>query len=97
MTKAYCYLLRCCDSTLYVGSTKNLSVRVKEHQDGEGANYTKRRLPVELVYWEVFDRIDFAFDREHQIKKWSHGKKEALIEKEHKRLHELSKKKFKRN
>ena len=97
MAKAYCYILRCCDSTLYVGSKKNLEVRLKEHEEGEGANYTKRRLPVDLVYWEEFDRNDFAFDREHQIKKWSHQKKEALIQKEFDRLQELSKKKFNSN
>lgn len=69
---------------------------VKQHQDGEGANYTKRRLPVDLVYYEKYDRIDEAFYREHQIKKWSHKKKNALVESQYLRLSELSKKYFKK-
>nr|MBA3986226.1 GIY-YIG nuclease family protein [Flavobacteriales bacterium] len=42
----YMYILECFDMTYYVGSTKNLEKRVEEHQNGEGANYTKRRLPL---------------------------------------------------
>ena len=47
-----------------------------------------------LVYLEFNNRIDFAFDREKQIQKWSHSKKQALIESEDNRLAELSKKIF---
>lgn len=45
-----------------------------------GANHTKKRLPVELKYFEKYDRIDFAFYREKQVQGWSRAKKEALIE-----------------
>ena len=51
-----------------------------EHQSGNGANFTKSRLPVELVYYEEYERIDEAFFREKQIQRWSHEKKKALIE-----------------
>jgi len=78
--KGFVYILKCSDKTYYTGSTKDLDVRLKAHQAGFGANYTKRRLPVELVYFEEFDRIDQAFKREKQIQKWSHAKKRALIE-----------------
>ena len=46
--------------------------------NGEGAIYTKNRLPVELFYFEEFDRIDDAFKREKQIQNWSQAKKKAL-------------------
>jgi len=48
------YILRCSDGSLYIGHTKNLGVRVKEHNDGRGAAYTFKRRPVSLVYSETF-------------------------------------------
>ncbi len=60
-------------------STNNLERRLTEHQNGEGANFTKKHLPVELVYFEEFQRIDEAFYREKQVQGWSRKKKEALI------------------
>lgn len=50
-----------------------------QHQAGEGSNHTKRRLPVKLLYYEEYSRIDEAFYREKQIQRWSRMKKEALI------------------
>lgn len=88
---AYMYILLCSNNTYYTGSTKNLERRLTEHQAGEGANYTRKHAPVELVYYETFDRIDYAFMREHQIKKWSQKKKKALIEGKLEELHELAK------
>src|SRR4051794_35481938 len=81
MKKAYMYILRCSDGTYYTGSTKDLIGRFQLHQVGGGSNYTKKRLPVELVYYEEFDRIEEAFVREKQIQNWSQAKKQALIEK----------------
>jgi putative endonuclease len=43
--------------------------------NGLGSNYTKRRLPVKLVYYEEFDHIGEAYRREKQIQKWSRKKK----------------------
>ena len=73
------YLLHCANNTYYTGSTKDLERRLAQHQNAEGANYTKKHAPVELVYYETYSRIDHAFEREHQVKKWSRAKKEALI------------------
>ncbi|HHD81681.1 MAG TPA: GIY-YIG nuclease family protein [Campylobacterales bacterium] len=56
--KAYTYILKCSDNSYYTGSTKDLEKRLWQHQNGEGANHTKKRLPVELVYAEAYDRID---------------------------------------
>lgn len=75
----YMYILKCSNNTNYTGSTKDLERRLEQHQTGQGANYTKKHLPVELVYFEKFDRIDFAFYREKQVQNWSKKKKEALI------------------
>ena len=73
------YILKCADGSYYTGSTKNLELRYKQHQLGEGANHTKKRLPVKLVYYEEYARIDDAFYREKQVQGWSRNKKEALI------------------
>lgn len=84
------YILKCSDSTYYTGSTKNLERRLIQHQNGEGANYTKKRLPVELVYFEEYNRIDEAFYREKQVQGWSRNKKEAIINKYYEKLNPLS-------
>lgn len=73
------YILLCSDGSYYTGSTNDLELRMKQHQAGEGANHTKNRLPVELIYFEEFQRIDKAFYREKQVQGWSRKKKEALI------------------
>lgn len=86
----YCYILECADGSYYTGSTKYLEKRLQQHQNGAGANHTKKRLPVKLVYVELFDRIDKAFYREKQIQGWSRAKKEALINGEFNTLPELS-------
>ncbi len=84
------YILECNDGTYYVGSTNNLELRLTQHQNGKGANHTKKRLPVKLVYYEEFQRIDFAFYREKQVQGWSRKKKEALIRGMSEKLNKLS-------
>jgi putative endonuclease len=74
------YIIECSDQSYYTGSTKDLMRRLWQHENNDGANYVLKRLPFKLVYFEKFDRIDHAFQREHQIKKWSRAKKEALID-----------------
>ena len=90
------YILLCKDSSYYTGSTKKLDVRFQQHQLAEGSNYTKKQLPVELVYYEEYDRIDLAFYREKQIQGWSRKKKEALISGESYLLPQLAKKIFRK-
>ncbi len=74
------YILLCVDGSYYTGSTIDLERRLAQHQIGEGANHTKKRLPVSLLYYEEYQRIDDAFYREKQVQGWSRKKKEALIE-----------------
>ena len=64
---AFVYILKCSDNSYYVGSTINLTQRIEEHNNGIGANYTKKRLPVALVYFEEFQRIETATERERKI------------------------------
>ena len=89
--KAYMYILRCSDGSFYTGSTNNLERRLEEHNSGEGSNYTNKRLPVKLVYYEEFQRIDEAFYKEKQVQGWSRSKKEALIKGDFDSLPHLSK------
>lgn len=64
----YVYILECSDKTLYTGYTNNLDNRIKAHNEGKGAKYTKSRLPVKLVYSESFDDKKEAMSREWFIK-----------------------------
>jgi putative endonuclease len=73
------YILKCADGSYYTGSTTDLERRLAQHQCGESANHTKNRLPVKLIYYEKFPRIDQAFYREKQVQGWCRKKKEALI------------------
>lgn len=88
--KGYMYILLCSNGNYYTGSTNDLERRLIDHKNGEGANFTRKHLPVELVYYEEFDRIDDAFYREKQIQGWSRKKKEALINGEFNKLRTLS-------
>jgi len=76
----FVYLLECADGSTYVGSTTNLERRLEQHRRGEGAAYTRRRLPVRLVYSQEFARIDEAYAMEKRVQGWSRAKRRALIE-----------------
>ena len=75
----YCYILKCHDETYYTGWTNDLEKRLKAHQQGKGAKYTKGRTPVQLVYYEEFSTKEEAMKREYQIKRYSRDKKERLV------------------
>ncbi len=92
----FMYILKCSDGSYYTGSTVNFEIRFHQHQYGKGANYTKKRLPVELIYFEEYSRIDDAFYREKQVQHWSRKKKKALIECKYSDLPVLAKKIWKK-
>lgn len=75
----YIYLLECSDKTLYCGYTDNLEKRLKVHNSGKGAKYTRSRLPVRLVYSEQFETKHDAMHREAEIKKLSRADKLRLV------------------
>ncbi|MBI1867954.1 MAG: GIY-YIG nuclease family protein [Methylocystis sp.] len=78
---AFVHILRCSDGSYYTGSARgdDLDRRISEHQQGVGGDYTRRRLPVILVWHQYFDRITDAVVWERQLKGWSRAKKEAMI------------------
>lgn len=75
----YTYLLHCSDGTYYCGWTTDPKRRLKVHNSGKGAKYTRARRPVELVYLERYDTRSEAMKREAAIKKMSHEEKESLV------------------
>lgn len=78
---AYTYILSCSDGTLYTGWTNNLGKRIKAHNDGKGARYTRSRRPVILEYYEEFDTKQEAMHREWEIKQMSRNEKLRMISK----------------
>ena len=77
--KAYVYIVKCSDGTLYCGWTFDLGQRVKKHNLGKGAKYTRARSPVEVVYTEEYDTKSAAMKREYQIKQLTKKQKLNLI------------------
>ena len=77
--KAYVYILRCRDHTLYTGWTDDLEQRIESHQKGKGAKYTRGRTPVTLVWCEEVADKSLALKREWAIKKLTRRQKEQLI------------------
>jgi putative endonuclease len=92
----YIYILECSDRSYYVGSTWDVERRFAEHQTGSGAEYTRHRLPVTLVYTAEFERIEDAFFMEKRVQNWSRAKRRALIEGRYADLPNLAKKDFSR-
>ena len=73
-----CYLLQCADGSLYCGITNDLDKRLATHNAGEGAKYTRSRLPVKLVYSESCADRSLASRREREIKALPRTEKLAL-------------------
>ena len=88
--RGYTYILLCANGAYYTGSTNDLERRLEQHHRGEGANFTRKHLPVKLVYFEEYNRIDEAFYREKQIQGWSRAKKEALMRGDNNALHKAA-------
>ena len=84
----YTYILECKDGTYYTGWTNNLEKRLKDHNAGKGAKYTKARLPVSLVYHEEFQTKEEAMSREYAIKHMTRTEKSELICEYRKRIAE---------
>ena len=76
---SYVYILKCADGTLYTGWTTDTKERLKSHNEGRGAKYTRSRLPVEMVYTEELENKSEALRREAAIKKLSREEKLKLI------------------
>lgn len=76
----YVYIVRCSDGSLYCGWTTDLENRIKAHNSGKGAKYTRSRGPVELIYHEEYEDRAEALSREWHIKRLSREEKLKMIE-----------------
>lgn len=88
------YIRECSDRSLYVGSTRELERRLAQHNDGQGAAYTRTRLPVRLLYFEQFDGVADAYRREKQVQGWGRAKRLALVKEQLERLPGLGRRDF---
>lgn len=73
------YILECADSSLYTGITTDVARRIKKHESGEGAKYTRGRAPLKLLYTKKFKTRSAASKRELEVKKMSREEKLDLI------------------
>ena len=76
----YVYMLRCRDGSLYTGWTNDPAHRLRAHNAGKGAKYTRGRTPVKLVYLEALASKEEALRREYALKQLSREEKEKLVE-----------------
>lgn len=74
----YAYMVRCADNSIYSGYAADPWKREQVHNSGKGAKYTRARLPVKLIYYEVFKTKSEAMKREYELKQYSHEQKEKL-------------------
>ena len=76
----YVYILECSDGSWYTGWTNDLEHRIETHNSGQGAKYTRSRLPVRLIYSEEYETASEARSREYAIKRLTRTQKEKLVE-----------------
>ncbi len=76
----YVYILKCADTSLYIGYTIDVAKRLTSHNTGNrGAKYTKARRPVVLVYKKGFRTLSKALKREYEMKQWTRTEKLAFL------------------
>ena len=86
--KAFVYMLRCGDGSLYTGWTNDLEKRLKSHSSGKGAKYTRGRGPFEMVWHEELPDMSTALRREVEIKALTRSQKEEFLKVQLKIQHE---------
>ncbi|WP_188499212.1 GIY-YIG nuclease family protein [Pullulanibacillus pueri] len=75
----FVYILECADGTYYTGYTNNLEKRLRAHEQGKGAKYTRGRGPLKLIYHETFMTKEAAMSREYAIKRMNRQAKVQLV------------------
>ena len=79
--KYYIYFLtNKTDSVIYIGVTNDLRRLINEHREEMIEGFTKKYHVHKLVYYEVFENIEKAIQREKQLKRWNREKKNQLVE-----------------
>ena len=74
----FLYIVECNDGSLYTGITNDIIKRIRKHNEGKGARYTRTHRPVTLVYYETCENRSAALIREAEIKSWPTHKKRDL-------------------
>ena len=77
--RAFVYIVRCRDDSLYIGTARDIDARLAQHDAGKGAKYTRSRGPVKLVWSEGPMTVSRALRREHQLKLLTRPQKNAFI------------------
>ncbi len=77
------------NGTLYIGVTNNLIKRVFEHKNKVFKGFTEKYDINKLIYYECYDNIEYAIQREKRMKKWNRNWKIELIEKNNKEWKDL--------
>jgi putative endonuclease len=90
--KFWVYIVASQTGTLYVGMTNNIERRMREHKSGEVEGFASRYGCNRLVYWESFDEVQRAINREKQLKGWTRAKKIGLLESMNPRWADLAEK-----
>ena len=75
----FVYILRCADGSFYTGYARDPKARLKMHNAGVGAKYTRGRRPVKLVYSEECESLSHALKREYELKQWTRAEKQDLV------------------
>ena len=90
MKSSYIYILtNKYRTTLYIGVTSNLVIRITEHQNGIGSEFTKKYNIKDLIYFEKYNDINQAIAREKQLKNWKRDWKLNLIKEQNPNLETL--------
>ena len=80
MSEWYVYIIQCSDGSLYTGISNDITARIKKHNSGKGAKYTRNKIPVILRAQWQFNNKSEASKREYAIKKLSRKEKLGLLE-----------------
>lgn len=75
----YVYILKCKDKSYYTGYATDVQRRIRIHEEGKGAKYTRGRGPFSLVYVQELETKGEALSREIAIKRMTRKQKEALV------------------
>lgn len=79
MKKWFVYIIECSDNTYYTGISTDIDKRIKTHNNGKGAKYTKYKLPLKLLYSKEFKNKSEASKEEYRIKQLTKNEKKILI------------------
>ena len=74
MDKHFVYIVQCKDHSLYTGYARDVEARIKQHNLGKGAKYTKARRPVVLVYQEMYDTKSEALKENMKLSNYQESK-----------------------